>query len=74
MSNSNTFNRNLQVLRNRVKQRRKQEMYDMLNEDNQSLEDKIALIKMSLNELDENHLSKSFKSLINSNKKSLKKE
>ena len=73
MSNSNTFNRNLQVLRNRVKQRRKQEMYDMLNEDNQSIEDKIALIKMSLNELDENHLSKSFKSLINNNKP-IKKE
>lgn len=73
MSNSNTFNKNLQVLRNRVKQRRKQEMYDMLNEDNQSIEDKIALIKMSLNELDENHLSKSFKSLINNNKP-IKKE
>ena len=73
MSNSNTFNKNLQVLRNRVKQRRKQEMYDMLNEDNQSIEDKIALIKMSFNELDKNHLSKSFKSLINNNKP-IKKE
>ena len=52
MSESKVFHKNLQILRNRVKQRRKQELYDMMNEGNNSIEDKIALIKMSFNELD----------------------
>ena len=64
MSESKVFYKNLQILRNRVKQRRKQELYDMMNEGNNSIEDKIALIKMSLNELDGKDLSESFKSLM----------
>ncbi len=64
MSESKIFHKNLQILRNRVKQRRKQELYDMMNEGNNSIEDKIALIKMSLNELDGKDLSESFKSLM----------
>ena len=64
MSESKTFLKNLQILRNRVKQRRKQEMYDMLNEENNSIEDKIALIKMSFKELDGKKLSKSFQSIM----------
>ena len=64
MSESKTFLKNLQILRNRVKQRRKQELYDMMNEENNSIEDKIALIKMSFKELDGKELSKSFKSIM----------
>ena len=64
MSKSKTFLKNLQILRNRVKQRRKQELYDMMNEENNSIEDKIALIKMSFKELDGKELSKSFQSIM----------
>ncbi len=64
MSESKTFLKNLQILRNRVKQRRKQELYDMMNEENNSIEDKIALIKMSFKELDGKELSKSFQSIM----------
>ena len=64
MSESKTFLKNLQILRNRVKQRRKQELYDMMNEENNSIEDKIALIKMSFKELDAKELSKSFQSIM----------
>ncbi len=64
MSESKTFLKNLQILRNRVKQRRKQELYDMMNEENNSIEDKIALIKMSFKELDGKKLSKSFQSIM----------
>ena len=66
MSNSKVFYKNLQILRKRVKERRKQELYDMMNEANNSIEDKIALIKMSLTELDGKDLSDSFKTLIKS--------
>ncbi|MBF95641.1 MAG: hypothetical protein CFH34_00991 [Alphaproteobacteria bacterium MarineAlpha9_Bin4] len=66
MSDSKIFNKNLQVLRNRVKQRRKQELYDMMNEENNSIQDKIALIKMSFSELDQKELTDSFKTLIKS--------
>ena len=72
MSNSKTFVKNLQILRNRVKQRRKQELYDMMNEENNSIEDKIALIKMSLSELDGKELSESFKSIMKDNNKTKK--
>ncbi len=48
MSEIKNFHKNLQILRNRVKERRKQELYDMINEKNNSIEDKIALVKMSL--------------------------
>ena len=64
MSESKTFLKNLQILRNRVKQRRKQELYDMMNEENNSIEDKIALIKMSFKELEGKELSKSFQSIM----------
>ena len=64
MSESKPFLKNLQILRNRVKQRRKQELYDMMNEENNSIEDKIALIKMSFKELDGKELSKSFQSIM----------
>ena len=73
MSNSNNFHKNLQILRSRVKERRKQELYDMMNEASNTMEDKIALIKMSLKEFDSKELSDSFKSLINSESK-IKKE
>ena len=73
MSDKNNFHKNLQILKKRVKERRKQELYDMMNEASNTMEDKIALIKMSLTELDGKELSDSFKSLINSDKK-IKKE
>ena len=41
----------------------------MMNEASNTMEDKIALIKMSLTELDGKELSDSFKSLINNDKK-----
>ena len=73
MSDKNNFHKNLQILKKRVKERRKQELYDMMNEASNTMEDKIALIKMSLTELDGKELSDSFKSLINSDK-NIKKE
>ena len=73
MSDTKNFHKNLQILKKRVKERRKQELYDMMNEASNTMEDKIALIKMSLTELDGKELSDSFKSLINSDKK-IKKE
>ena len=73
MSDTKNFHKNLQILKKRVKERRKQELYDMMNEASNTMEDKIALIKMSLTELDGKELSDSFKSLINSNK-NIKKE
>jgi hypothetical protein len=73
MSDTKNFHKNLQILKKRVKERRKQELYDMMNEASNTMEDKIALIKMSLTELDGKELSDSFKSLINSSKK-IKKE
>ena len=72
MSEKKVFHKNLQILRNRVRQRRKQELYDMMNEENNSIEDKVALIKMSLSELDSSKLQKSFKSLINNENQSKK--
>ena len=73
MSDKKNFHKNLQILKKRVKERRKQELYDMMNEASNTMEDKIALIKMSLTELNGKELSDSFKSLINSDKK-IKKE
>ena len=73
MSETKNFHKNLQILKKRVKERRKQELYDMMNEASNTMEDKIALIKMSLTELDGKELSDSFKSLINNDKK-VKKE
>ena len=73
MSDTKNFHKNLQILKKRVKERRKQELYDMMNEASNTMEDKIAWIKMSLTELDGKELSDSFKSLINNDKK-VKKE
>ena len=69
MSKSKSFHKNLQILRMRVKERRKQELYDMMNEASNTMEDKIALIKMSLSELGGKELSDSFKTLINNENK-----
>jgi len=72
MSEIKNFHKNLQILRNRVKERRKQELYNMINEENNSIEDKIALVKMSLTELDGKTVSDSFKTLINKKNESKK--
>ena len=68
MSDTKNFHKNLQILKN-VLRKEKQELYDMMNEASNTMEDKIALIKMSLTELNGKELSDSFKSLINSDKK-----
>ncbi len=73
MSESKNFHKNLQILKKRVKERRKQELYDMMNEASNTMEDKIALIKMSLTELDGKEITDSFKTLINNDAK-FKKE
>ena len=62
MSNKN-FYKKLHKLRTQVKERRKQELYDMINDENNKLEDKIALIKMSFKELEQRDLVNSFKEL-----------
>ena len=66
MTKSNTFYKNLSKLRTQVKERRKQELYDMINDGNNKLEDKIALIKMSFKELESKDLVNSFKDMIKS--------
>ncbi|MBV68715.1 MAG: hypothetical protein CMJ08_02820 [Pelagibacterales bacterium] len=73
MSESKNFHKNLQILKKRVKERRKQELYDMMNEASNTMEDKIALIKMSLTEFDGKEITDSFKTLINNDAK-FKKE
>ncbi len=70
MTKSNSFYKNLNKLRKRVKERRKQELYDMINDENNKLEDKIALIKMSFRELESRDLVNSFKDMIKEKKKS----
>jgi hypothetical protein len=72
MSESKNFHKNLQILKKRVKERRKQELYDMMNEASNTMEDKIALIKMSLTELDAKEVTESFKTLINNDDKTKK--
>ena len=67
--NNNNFNNKLQKLRTQVKERRKQELYDMINDENNKLEDKIALIKMSFKELEQRDLVNSFKELRDSKQK-----
>ena len=68
MGNKN-FYKKLQKLRTQVKERRKQELYDMINDENNKLEDKIALIKMSFKELEQRDLVNSFKELRDSKQK-----
>ena len=67
MNKKNSFYKNLNNLRSKVKERRRQELYDMINDENNKLEDKIALIKMSFKELESKELVDSFKDLIESN-------
>lgn len=74
MTKSNTFYKNLNKLRTRVKERRKQELYDMINDENNKLEDKIALIKMSFKELESRDIVNSFKEVIKNNNNDTKKE
>ena len=59
MTNSN-FYKKLNKLRAKIKEKRKQELYEMINDEKNQLEDKIALIKMSFNELDERDMVNSF--------------
>ncbi len=63
-----SFYKKLQSLRSKVKERRKQELYDMINNENNKLEDKIALIKMSFKELEDRDMMNSFKDLIKNDK------
>ena len=74
MTKSNTFYKNLNKLRTRVKERRKQELYDMINDETNKLEDKIALIKMSFKELESRDMVNSFKEIIKNNNNETKKE
>lgn len=76
MSNNKSFYKNLNKLRTKVKERRRKELYEMINDENNKLEDKVALIKMSFRELEGRDLVNSFKDLIDKDKvdTKLKKE
>ena len=76
MNNNKSFFKNLNKLRSKVKERRRQELYDMINDENNKLEDKIALIKMSFKELESKEIVNSFKDLIvtENKKEDIKKE
>ena len=73
MSKSNFYTK-LSKLRAKIKEKRKKELYDMINDENNKLEDKIALIKMSFKELDERDMVNSFKEFIKGDKKDDTKE
>ena len=73
MSKSNFYTK-LNKLRAKVKEKRKKELYDMINDENNKLEDKIALIKMSFKELDERDMVNNFKEFIKGDKKNDTKE
>ena len=73
MTDSN-FYKKLNKLRAKIKEKRKQELYEMINDEKNQLEDKIALIKMSFKELDERDMVKSFKEFIKGDKKNETKE
>ena len=73
MTNSN-FYKKLNKLRAKIKEKRKQDLYDMINDEKNQLEDKIALIKMSFKELDESDMVNSFKEFIKGDKKNETKE
>ena len=68
MTDSN-FYKKLNKLRAKIKEKRKQELYEMINDEKNQLEDKIALIKMSFKELDERDMVNSFKEFIKGYKK-----
>ena len=73
MTNSN-FYKKLNKLRAKIKEKRKQELYEMINDEKNQLEDKIALIKMSFKELDERDMVNSFKEFIKGDNKNETKE
>tara|TARA_B100000579_G_C22432514_1_gene665994 strand:- start:116 stop:337 length:222 start_codon:yes stop_codon:yes gene_type:complete len=73
MSKSNFYTK-LNKLRSKIKEKRKKELYDMINDENNKLEDKIALIKMSFKELDEKDMVNSFKEFIKGDKDNDTKE
>ena len=73
MTDSN-FYKKLNKLRTKIKEKRKQELYEMINDEKNQLEDKIALIKMSFKELDEIDMVNSFKEFIKGDKKNETKE
>ena len=73
MSKSNFYTK-LNKLRAKIKEKRKKELYEMINDENNKLEDKIALIKMSFKELDERDLVNSFKEFIKGDKNNDTKE
>jgi len=73
MTDSN-FYKKLNKLRAKIKEKRKQELYEMINDEKNQLEDKIALIKMSFKELDEIDMVNSFKEFIKGDKKNETKE
>lgn len=68
------FYKKLNKLRAKIKEKRKQELYEMINDEKNQLEDKIALIKMSFKELNERDMVNSFKELIKGDKKNETKE
>ena len=72
--NKSNFYTKLNKLRAKVKEKRKKELYDMINDENNKLEDKIALIKMSFKELDERDMVNSFKEFIKGEKNNDTKE
>ena len=73
MTDSN-FYKKLNKLRAKIKEKRKQELYEMINDEKNQLEDKIALIKMSFKELGERDMVSSFKEFIKEDKKHETKE
>ena len=72
--NKSNFYTKLNKLRAKIKEKRKKELYDMINDENNKLEDKIALIKMSFKELDERDMVNSFKEFIKGDKNNDTKE
>ena len=68
------FYKKLNKLRAKIKEKRKQDLYDMINDEKNQLEDKIALIKMSFKELDQRDMVNSFKEFIKGDKKNETKE
>ena len=72
--NKSNFYTKLNKLRAKVKEKRKKELYDMINDENNKLEDKIALIKMSFKELDQRDMVNSFKEFIKGDKNNDNKE
>ena len=72
--NKSNFYTKLNKLRAKVKEKRKKELYEMINNENNKLEDKIALIKMSCKELDQRDMVNSFKEFIKGDKNNDNKE